>query len=117
MAYDQRLRDAMEEIEEVLKRYDIGGFIALQSRTHGEFKLAIDHMKWSIVRFIRNGEAVHLKLYTKSRHKDTEDTVSVIAGIRDVCALGFSQAEQIEEQVKVVHVPFGGGITNEDRND
>ena len=120
-SYDPKLREAMTEIEEVLKKHDIGGFIALASPSHTEFKVAIDVPTWSVVRYIKDGEAVHIKLYTKSRHADTEATVHMIASIRDLCVLAFGQTEQImnkiEEQVKVVHVPFGGkGITNDDRN-
>lgn len=121
MSYDPKLRTAMAEIEQVLKNHNIGGFIALNSRTHGEFKVAIDIPDWSIVRYIMDKNAVHLKLYTKSRHRDTEDTVGMIAGIRDLCFLALQQTQhimdKIEEQVKVIHLPFGDGITNEDRAD
>jgi hypothetical protein len=120
-SYDPKLREAMTEIEEVLKKHDIGGYIALTSKTHSEFRVAIDIPTWSVVRYIRDGEAVHIKLYTASRHADTEATVHMIASIRDQSVLAFGQTEQImnkiEEQIKVVHVPFGrDGITNDDRS-
>ena len=120
MNYDQKLRTAMDEIKEVLKKHDIGGFIALNSKTHGEFAMAVDIPTWSKVRFIRDGEAVHIKLHGATDHANTEATVAMIAGIRDLCILGYGQADQmltkIQEQITVVHVPFGGkGINNEDR--
>lgn len=119
MTYDPKLREAMDEIKEILKKHDIGGFITLNSRSHGEFAMAVDLPTWSVVRYLRDGEAMHMKLYTKSRHADTEDTVAMIASIRDLCALGFDQSQKmmdkIEEQVKVTHLPVVGRITNEDR--
>lgn len=117
--YDPKLREAMDEIVEVLKKHDVGGFIALGSRHHAEFKMAIDHMSWSNVRFMKDGERVHIKLHSKSDHANTEATVGLVASTRDLCALGFQQTEaimkQIEQHVKVEHVVFGKGINNDDR--
>lgn len=118
--YDPRLREAMDEIKYVMKKHDIGGYISLHSKSHSEFQLAIDIPTWSIARFIREGAGVHLKLYTKSRHADTENTVAMIASIMDLSGMAFMQCKQlmekIEQQIKVIHVPFGpNGITNEDR--
>lgn len=117
--YDQKLRDAMREIEGVLKKYDIGGFVTLQSRSHAEFKFLIETPSWSNVRYVKEGAAIHLKIHNKSKPKETEATVGMLYSIRDLCAMGFQQmdvlANRIEQQVKVIHTTFGGGINNDDR--
>lgn len=110
----------MFEISEVMKRHDIGGFVVLQDQSHTEFKYFIDTPSWSNVRWVKDGEAMHLKIYAKSDKENTESTVGMLYSIRDLCAAGFMQmdrlANQIEQSVKVEHIPFGmNGITNEDR--
>lgn len=118
--YDSKLRDAMAEIEEILKKFDIGAFITLHSRTHSEFKFCIEAPTWSNVRFIKEGEAIHLRLYSKSEHAKTEDTIGMLYSIKDLCAAGYLQMDKlstrIEQDAKVEHVAFGGGINNDDRN-
>lgn len=119
-SYDANLRQAMSEIEEILKKHDIGAFVSLHSRSHGEFKMCIETPTWSNARFVKNGDAVHIKLYMKSEHKKTEDTVAMLASMKDMAAMCFAHANQIMDTVeyhaKVEHIPFGkGGITNEDR--
>lgn len=108
LSYDPKLREAMAEIKEVLKKHDCGGFIALNSRSHAEFSVAMDIPSWSVIRYMNDNEgAAHMKLYTKSRHADTEATVGMIASTRDLCALGFEQTDllmkQIEAHVEVDH--------------
>lgn len=121
LSYDPKLRTAMAEIKEVLKKHDIGGYVALQSRTHAEFQVLIDVPTWSVARYIKNDAgAVHLKLYTKSRHKDTQDTVGMVASLRDLCAIGFQQTDllmkQIEAHVEVDHPKLTPEmIKNDDR--
>lgn len=119
-SYDQKLRDAMSEVEAVMKKYDIGGFVTLQSESHAEFKLFVDTPTWSTVRWIKDSEALHLKVYMKSSPKESEATVSMLYSIRDLCGMVFMQLDkignQVEQSVKVEHVPFGGGIKNDDRD-
>jgi hypothetical protein len=118
-SYDHSLRDCMKEIEEVLKKYDCAAFISLNSKTHAEFKLCIEHMSWSNARFLKEGEAFHIKIHQKSNKENTEATVAALYSMREMSALAFQQTNQIaqiiEQSVKVEHVAFGGGITNEDR--
>lgn len=119
MTYDPKLRECMAEIEGVLKKFDCGGFFSLNSKTHGEFKMCVETPSWSNIRFLKESTAVHVKLHAKTDHANTEATVAMLANMRDLSAGVFRQTEeimrQIETQVKVVHVPFGGRITNEDR--
>lgn len=120
--YDPALRQAMTKIEIILNEYDIGGFVSLQSKTHGEFQTFIEP-SWSTARYIKKDGAVtglHFKSYSKSNKENTDATAGMLYGLRDTCALIASQmnkfSEQLENTVKVEHVPFGQyGITNDDR--
>jgi hypothetical protein len=115
--YDPALRAAMDDIEKVLKKYDIGGFVSLASRTHGEFKMFIETPSWSNARFMKEGKAIHVRLHSKSDHANTEDTVAMLDNIQKMSALAFQQADgivkMIEKHVKVERTPMN--ITNEDR--
>lgn len=121
LSYDPKLRTAMAEIKEVLKKHDIGGYVALNSKTHAEFQMMIDVPEWSVIRYISDDAgAVHIKLYTKTRHADAEATVGMIASLRDLTALGFQQADaimkQIEAHVEVEHKKLTPEmIKNDDR--
>lgn len=120
-SYDPKLREAMKDVEAVLKKHDVGGFVSLNSKTHGEFKLFVDTPSWSKVRWVKEGEVMHLKIHMKTTPEESEATVAMLYSIRDLCGQLFMQmdklAGQVEQSVKVVHVPFGGGITNEDRDE
>jgi hypothetical protein len=118
-SYDPKLREAMNEINKILKAYDIGGFVVLNSKTHSEFKLFLDTPTWSKVRWVSDGKALHLKVHMKSTPKETEATVHMLYSVRDLCGMQFMMldklATQVEQSVKVEHLPFGGGIKNDDR--
>ncbi len=120
LTYDPKLRVAMKEIDDVLAKHDIGALVALQSRSHTEFKMAIEPT-WSLVRYIRKGEAVHIKLH-HSKQPQLDQTTAMIFNFRDMAALFFSQmdfiAKKVEQHAKVDHKPFGPhGISNDDRGD
>lgn len=116
--YDPELRKAMAEIEAVLKKYDCGGFICLQSLTHVEFKFALDTPSWSVLEY-KGDDRANLKLHMKSNPINTEATVAMLANLQDIGSLvfntGHSFLSQISKVAKVERTPFGGGITNEDR--
>lgn len=119
--YDPVLRQAMLEIEQVLKKHDIGGFVALSSKTHAEFKMAYNSPTWSNVRFVDDGEVVHLKFHIESDKENTNSTVAMLCNLRDLCVLGFGETDEIikhiEKHVEIKHKPFGpNGISNEDRS-
>ncbi len=111
----------MVEIEEVLKRYDCGAFVSLHSKEHGEFKMIVEHMSWSNVRFLRKGEVAHVKLYMKLAKANTTSTVAMLASMRDLAAVMFNNADimmkQLEVQAKITHIPVHKRITNDDRED
>lgn len=118
--YDPKLREAMAEIKEVMKKHNVGGFLAIGNKTHFEFAVAIDIPTWSTIRFTTENGLAHLKLHTKSRKEDTEATVGLVVNLQDLCALGFQQLDimkaQIEKHVEIEHTKFGkNGISNEGR--
>jgi hypothetical protein len=118
--YDPKLRAAMAEINNVMKRYDICGIVGLCSESHQEFVMKIES-KWSLAYYKRDGEAVHLKLH-QSKQPQLDQTGGMIFGLRDLAALFFGQLDHIAKRVgqvmQVDHKPFGkNGITNDDRGD
>lgn len=116
--FDPKLRVVIKEIENTLRKHDIGGFVALDSGTHGEFKFFIETPSWSNARFIQDGKAMHIKLHAKSDHKKTEMTVGMLMNIRDMAAVAFKGADSIIEQIKnhieIDHEPLKG-LNNDDR--
>lgn len=122
MNHDPMLRVAMKEVESILNKYDIGGFVSLESRSHSEFKLFIEP-SWSLARFIKkDGEikGVHFKIRAKTNLEDTNATAGLLMAVRDQCAMVFMQMDklkkQLEDTVGLDHQPFGpNGISNDDR--
>lgn len=115
MSYDPILREAMKEIKDILKKYDIGGYISLSSPTHGEFSLELEP-KWSMIRWMRE-DAAHIKLHMKSAPEKTDATVGMIARQQEMCGRTFLMLDEIMNQIKnhaeVESKPLE--ITNEDR--
>lgn len=119
-SYDPKLRAAMAEIKQTLKEFNIAGMITLQSESHTEFALELEP-SWSLLRFVREGKAVHIKIY-HSRQPQLNQTCSMIYSFRDLVAMFFSQfddmAKLIESHSKVVHPKFSPSIIrNDDRED
>lgn len=120
--YDPKLREAMSEIEATLKKYDIGGFFHIESKTHCEFKFFITHPipSWSNIKWLKEGKAVHIKLYSKTDRENTDATLGLIYNIRDTCARTFLQCEEMKRKIKsldhvnIHHAP--GPINNDDRD-
>lgn len=115
--YDPKLRTAMAEIKNILARFDIGAAVVLQSETHTEFEMHLEP-SWSLIRFVRDGDALHIKLHFSKKEQLTQ-TVGMIYSFRDVCALIFRHcdqiAKQIEEHADVTHTVFGpNGITTKE---
>lgn len=121
LTYDPKLREAMAEIKEIMKKYDVGGYVALGSKSHYEFAMLIDVPSWSMLRWTTENGQAHLKIYAKSQKENTDATVGLLVNLKDLCALGFGQLQKCEEQlrqvVEIEHTPFGKGISNDDRGE
>lgn len=119
MAYDPKLRQAMKEIDLILTKYDIGAIVALTSERHVEYKIHIEP-NWSLARFVRDGEAFHLKLH-HSKQPNLDWTMGMLCGFRDIAALFFSQLNEmirrVEQHAKIDHKPLRiADIDNSDRD-
>lgn len=118
--HDPMLRMAMKEIEGVMKKYDIGGFVSLGSRTHSKCKLFIEP-SWSLATLIeKNGRtAINFKVRMKTDPENSNYTSGLLMGIRELCGLAFMQMDhlktELEKAVGLEHQPFGpNGITTDD---
>lgn len=99
--FDPKLKEMMDELETVFKKYDVISFVNATSRTHGEFRIFFPH--WSTCQWEKTANG-QMGLRFKSKkgqqtHRDTEDTVFGIMSIRDMCATGFSWMEQLKDQL------------------
>lgn len=112
MDYDPKLKAAMEEIKQVIKKYEIGGAITIASKTHAEFLYELP--AWSCVSFTDRG----LSIYSQKSHfrsideqrENQEASFHVIYQIRDIAAQTFMLFEKctkgIEQHANVEHKPF-----------
>jgi hypothetical protein len=73
---DPVLKSAMEEIRTILKDYDVGGTVVLNSRTHGEFLL--HDPEWCTVRPEPRG--LRIKISAKTDKKGADDTMGFVLG-------------------------------------
>lgn len=110
------LKKAMTEIEEVMRKYDIGGFVSLQDGLgNGEFKMFVDTPTWSMIRFLpkknpSDGLAVHLKLYSKTKKIETERTVNMLFNAQDVLGMMFLCIDEIKAKIQTqIEVVSGKG--------
>lgn len=110
------LKKAMTEIEEVMRKYDIGGFVTLQDGLgNGEFKMFVDTPTWSMIRFLpkknpSDGLAVHLKLYSKIKKIETNRTVNMVFNAQGVLGMMFLCIDEIKAKIQTqIEVVSGKG--------
>lgn len=110
--YDPRLQKAEKEISDIMKKYDIGGTVAMVSDTHAQF--AIRFPDWSLVNF----EGDRLRMRTdKDNPELTNQSAHLLFAMRDMLAMqytGLNEAsnkfiEAVESKGgSIDHEPFGG---------
>lgn len=77
--YDPKLKAAANEIDAVLKRYDIGGAMNLVSQTHGEFLISFPTWSGITKELDENGvERVRVRIKGKGEQEKAEGTVHLI---------------------------------------
>lgn len=113
--FDPKLKQAMAEIEAVCKKYDIGGFSVLVSKTHSEFQFELEP-SWSAAKFLDKENGVLAVKSTAAENgadlsrKRTELTAHLILQIQDLCALGFQHMEQVatalRSKLEIEHRPY-----------
>ena len=118
--YDSKLRTAMGEIENVIKKHDIAGFFGLFSKTHVEFKFE-PMATWSLIEMGPRNEDHSVNVKIKMRPKLQEEmdaTGALVFNMRDLAALFLMNAQELCEKIKeravVTHTPFDG-LNNDDR--
>lgn len=93
--YSVKLRSAIDEIKEILTRYDIGAIVTLHDGLGmSEFGRFIDSPSWSNLRFIKDNKA-HFKSYMKSDPVNTNKTMNMLIHARDLCAQNFQVLDSI----------------------
>lgn len=98
---DPKLRSVMHEIETVLKKHDVGGFVILSNgEGNSEYRLFIDTPSWSTIRFIKDKEGVHFEGHAKSKPVETNKTVNMLWHLRDVTGQNFLVLDQIKDRIK-----------------
>lgn len=85
---DQRLKDAMEEIKPILKKYDCAAIVLLASEAHMEFLYEVSP-SWSCAKLEPSGElrirALASMYPDKATHKKTiEQTTGIFLGFLDL---------------------------------
>lgn len=124
--YDPKLRLAMVEIEEILRRHDLVAFISLGSLTHGEFMLHTD-ASWSCMKpekFPDGRAAMRFKskglVPGTKEFEGLEATAAFICNSADLCNR-FSQVfyalkAEIGTKAVLTHEPLTDDrISNDDR--
>lgn len=107
--FDPKLKEAMEEIDAIMKKYDIGGFVHLTSMSHAEYKLYLEPT-WSMASYEEaSGQVVLRFKFRKAKHDQCNSTAHMIYSTRDMCGYTFTFLEniarQLEKQIEVEHKP------------
>jgi len=118
-AFDPELKILIDEIDPILKKYDVMAFITVHSKTHGEFRMFFP--TWSTCQWeIDSLRRVNLRFKSKKSdghtHEQTESTIGALLSIRDMCAQVFAWMQdlksQLDKHMKIEHtrspiVPHG----------
>lgn len=96
-----KLKVAVKQIEAILREHDIMGTVVLaDGEGHSEWRLFIDTPSWTMIRFLKEGAAVHIKGYGKSKPIETNKTINAIFSILDVTERVFLMADAIRKKMK-----------------
>ena len=107
------MRACKHEVAAVLKKYNVAGHVILvDGEGMGEFGQYIDNETndWSVIRFIKDGNAVHLKLYAKSNKENTNKTVNALFSLKDILAMLFQQTDAM---INMIIKHFNVEVTGE----
>jgi len=109
MQFDPKLKNAMEEIKQILKNYDIAGIVVLHNNTgpdngHGEYMMKIDP-SYSCANLNDSTGELRLKateeMYGKAkRDRMLEDTANMFVMLTEGVAKRAMDLMAIEEMLK-----------------
>lgn len=100
--FDPRLKACMQELVDVLERYDVGAQIVLTSPTHSEYRTQFP--TWSVAQHEVTEQGQHaIRFNTKcftfpsqqGKRAVVERTVQMLAQFQHLAAMHFSQMQQI----------------------
>lgn len=121
MNFDPKLKNAMEEIKQILKNYDIAGVVVLHSPGHNEYMLKLDP-SFSAATVSETGVRITATeaLYGKAkRDKLLDDTVNMVVGLAEVTAMQATNLidlqEMLEKKFEIIKKE-GGHTTHETQN-
>lgn len=103
MNYDPDLKEAMLKIQEIMDEYEIGGNIALASKSHSEFLYY--YPKWCALQ-LEQGNTVRIKSELKDfnskeeQRQNLEESTHFIAQMQDLSARSFAIFERLFEELK-----------------
>ena len=99
-ARDSSLIAALVEIDVILKKYDVAGFMTLVSRTHGTARLLLP--SWGLVSYAPDGQS--LEIHAGGFSEAAEDTLHLLESLRDATGDCFGIMEDL---VKEANLAFG----------
>lgn len=113
---DPNLKEAMIKIKAIMDEHKIGGNITIASRTNLEF---LHHFPgWSVAQHDKENSAMRFRSKLKDfeneehQHRDTEDTVAMIFGMRDLAGRSYliyeSMANDLRKVMHIEHTPLSG---------
>jgi hypothetical protein len=109
---DPQLKEAMANINAIMKKFDIGGHVVLVSKTHSEFKFFFEPT-WSAIRW--EGEGVRIK--AKKDELGSQAAVQKVLGytahlILQIMDIALNDAKicreltmQLSKHVDIIHKP------------
>lgn len=105
--YDPKLKEAMQKIESICSKYEVGYLCVISSKTHTEYRS--DFPAWSLIQNTTDGVIVRTKLSDPAL---TNSSFHLLLSIRDVAGMFFMKFQEVMESLKgrveIDHEPFGG---------
>lgn len=106
MQYAPKLKTAMEEIKEILRKHDIAGIVVLHTPGHGEY---LNHVSPSYScanidnlhgRFQMRGKKIHFQNEADRHNKlrDTSNMLSMLADLTGKIAMNLIQASELADK-------------------
>lgn len=121
-SYDPKLREASDEITAIMKKYDIGGYVHLCSRSHGEFKNHMDTPTWSMIKILENGIELRISNKTDEQKDNSDSTLGMISSVGKISLTNYKMCSLMMQTATTMVEEEGGEIedndpviTNEDR--
>ncbi len=121
LPYGPKLRKVIAQIQELMIKENVVGFVTLHDQTHGEFLCQLE-ASWSLIEFKPNNDGTALVRF-KMRPKQQDDlnsTTAFIYSSRDMMAMWFDQlnkmAKAVEQHATVEHKPIFDRIHTKDKD-